>query len=207
MKALIVVDPQNDFFEGGALEVANSNSIIPTINNLIEHFEHVYFTQDWHPEEHKSFVTMHPGKNAFSVTKLNGLKQVIWPVHCVENSFGAEIKAEIAYDKNKHTIVQKGQDPEVDSYSGFFDNGKRNKTELDDLLKEKGIKEVFVCGLAADFCVKYTAVDAANLLYKTYLITDATRSVDTSPRGFGSALADMKNNGVRTIPSKGILEY
>ncbi len=207
MKALIVVDTQNDFFEGGALEVSNSNAIIPTINNLIEHFDEVIFTQDWHPENHKSFATMHEGKKPFDLIDLNGLQQVLWPVHCVQGSEGAEFKKEIVFDKDKHTVVTKGSDPEVDSYSGFFDNGKKHQTSLNQILKDKGIKEVYVCGLAADFCVKFTAIDAAKLKYRTYLITNATRPVDSSPRGFGQAISEMKGHGIYTIKAEEIINF
>jgi len=198
MKALIIVDVQNDFMQGGALEVAYANEIIPEVNKLQNDYELIVFTKDWHPLQHKSFVNQHVGKNVYDLIDLNGLQQVLWPVHCVENTFGSEIHSDIVV-KEGAFFFTKGTDPEIDSYSGFFDNGKKKSTGLHDFLQEKGVKDVSVCGLAADFCVKYTAIDAAELGYKTYLIKNATRAVNLNPYDFDSAIAEMCGKGIEII--------
>ena len=198
MKALIIVDPQNDFMQGGALEVPKANEIILEINKLQKEFDLVIFTKDWHPENHKSFVSQHKNKNVYDLVDLNGLQQVVWPVHCVENTFGSEIHKDIEV-KEGAFFFTKGTDIEIDSYSGFFDNGKKKSTGLHDFLQKKGVKEVSVCGLAADYCVKFTAIDAADLGYKTRLIKNATRAVNLNPNDFENALTEMKERGVEIV--------
>lgn len=177
MKALIIVDVQNDFLEGGSLAVPNGNDVIPIINKIQNDFELIVATQDWHPINHKSFAANHLDKNEFEVIDLNGLQQVLWPVHCVQGSFGAEFHQDLNSNKIE-AIFRKGMDAEIDSYSGFFDNGKRKNTGLFGYLKDRNVTEVFVCGLAADYCVQFTANDALNLGFKTTIIDNATKPID-----------------------------
>lgn len=177
MKALIIIDIQNDFLKGGSLAVPNGNKVIPIINEIQNDFELIVATQDWHPENHESFAANHPDKNEFEEIDLNGLQQVLWPVHCVQGSFGAEFHSELNSNKIE-AIFRKGMDTEIDSYSGFFDNGKRKNTGLFGYLKDRNVTEVFVCGLAADFCVQFTANDALNLGFKTTIIDNATKPID-----------------------------
>ncbi|MFV0540194.1 MAG: bifunctional nicotinamidase/pyrazinamidase [Aestuariibaculum sp.] len=177
MKALIIVDIQNDFLEGGALAVPKGNTVIPEINKLQNSFDLIVATQDWHPIHHKSFVKEHKNKKEFEIIDLNGLQQVLWPVHCVQGTFGAEFHKDLDTLKIE-AIFRKGTDQTTDSYSGFFDNGKRKNTGLSGFLKDRNITEVFVVGLAADYCVYYTANDALNLGFKTNIIEKATKPID-----------------------------
>lgn len=177
MKALIIVDVQNDFLEGGSLAVPNGNDVIPIINELQKDFDLIVATQDWHPQNHKSFAAEHPNKNTFDLIDLNGLPQVLWPVHCVQGSFGAEFHKELE-TKKIETIFRKGMDTEIDSYSGFFDNGKRKNTGLLGFLKDRDVDEISVVGLAADYCVLYTAKDALEAGFQTTIIEEATRPID-----------------------------
>lgn len=201
MDALLVVDAQNDFFEQGALAVPQSNEIIPLINTLRKLFDRVIFTKDFHPATHKSFASNHFGKKMYDTILLNGLEQVLWPDHCVQGTQGAEIHPDIVV-KTDDLVVVKGTDPEVDSYSGFFDNGRRNRTTLDDVLKQAGINTLYISGLATDYCVKYTALDAVELGYKTYLIADATRAVNLRTGDFARALDEMQSRGVEVLEHK-----
>lgn len=177
MKALIIVDVQNDFLPGGALAVKHGDTIIPVINSLQQKFELVVATQDWHPADHKSFASSHPGKNVFDEILLNGLSQVLWPDHCVQQTFGAEFSS-LLDTKKIEAIFRKGMDKNIDSYSGFFDNGKKKATGMGYYLKGRGITEVYVTGLAGDFCVNFTAVDALELGFKSTIISDATMPIN-----------------------------
>lgn len=177
MKALIIVDVQNDFLENGSLSVPNGNEIISVINKLQNEFDLIVATQDWHPENHKSFAVNHEDKNLFETIDLNGLPQVLWPIHCVQGSFGAKFHKDLKTHKIE-AIFRKGMDPEIDSYSGFFDNGKRKNTGLFGYLKDRNVTEIFVCGLAADYCVQFTANDALNLGFNTTIIDNATKPID-----------------------------
>lgn len=175
-KALIIVDIQYDFLPGGSLAVKNGDKIIEKINSFQKAFDLVVATQDWHPEKHKSFAINHENRNAFEVIDLNGLPQVLWPVHCVQGTNGADLSNDLCKEKIS-MIIRKGMDIETDSYSGFFDNGKRNTTGLHGYLQEHKVTEVYICGLAADYCVYYTAKDAAELGYKVFYIEDATKFI------------------------------
>lgn len=204
MKALIIVDIQNDFLPGGALAVADGDHVIPIINKLIPKFETVIATQDWHPAGHGSFASSHPGKNPGEVIDLHGLQQVLWPDHCVQGTKGAEFNSSLD-QKHIQKVFQKGTDPRIDSYSGFFDNGKRKDTGLHNYLESLGIKEVFVVGLATDYCVKFTALDAAGLGYKTNVIADATRAVNLEKGDEDKALNEMQRNGIWIVDSVELL--
>lgn len=200
MKALILVDIQNDFLPGGALAVAEGDAVIPVVNKLQAAFPLVVATQDWHPANHGSFAANHPGKNPYEKIDLNGLPQTLWPVHCVQNTKGAELAAGLQQDRIAK-VFQKGTDPGIDSYSGFFDNGRRKSTGLGEWLKQKGVTEVFVCGLATDYCVKYTALDAVQSGFKTFLVTDACRGVNLSPDDVKNAIEEMRQAGVGIVNS------
>jgi nicotinamidase/pyrazinamidase len=198
-KALIIVDIQNDFLPGGALAVSQGNEVIPVINELQKQFDLVVATQDWHPRDHGSFAVNHVDKSPREMIDLHGLPQVLWPIHCVQNSHGA------AFAKDLHTekiakIFPKGMDQRVDSYSGFFDNGRKNKTGLGDYLKNEGVTHTYVVGLATDYCVKFTALDAASLGFQTTVISNACRGVNLQPNDSRDAITEMQTKGVEVIP-------
>lgn len=176
MRTLIIVDIQNDFVAGGNLEVPNGEQIIPLVNELSRHFDLVVATQDWHPPSHKSFASNHQDKNPFDVITLGGLQQVLWPDHCIQGSHGAEFHPLLDI-RRVEAIFRKGMDPGIDSYSGFYDNGHKKTTGMAGYLHERKVDTVYVCGLAADYCVYFTAKDALDCGFKTYYIEDATRPI------------------------------
>ncbi|MDD1551997.1 bifunctional nicotinamidase/pyrazinamidase [Riemerella anatipestifer] len=198
-KALIVVDVQNDFCEGGALAVPNANEIIPYINLLIEEnqYDKIIFTQDWHPANHKSFASNN-GKKVGETISLNGVPQFMWPDHCVENSFGAEFHKDLDTSKVDY-IVKKGKNPEIDSYSAFQDNNHFMKTGLADYLKENDIQLVEIVGLALDYCVKCTCLDAVKEGFLTCLHFNGTRAVNVKPENGRDAIYEMLENGVTIL--------
>jgi len=200
---LLIVDVQHDFLPGGALAVAGGDELIPIINGLQAQFSHVVATQDYHPADHGSFATQYPAKSPGERIELAGLSQILWPVHCVQGSEGADFP--VSLDRSCwDAIFQKGKNPDVDSYSGFFDNARRGDTGLAVYLKERGIDRVFVCGLALDYCVKFTALDAQSLGFTTFLITDATRAVNLHPQDGEAALREMKAAGIQLIDTLSI---
>ncbi len=200
MKALILVDLQNDFCPGGALPVPEGDRVIPLVNRLVARFDLVVATQDWHPGDHGSFAAGHPGKKPGDVIELHGLAQILWPVHCVRGTAGAEFHPGL--DRSRIArVFQKGTDPRIDSYSGFFDNGRRKATGLEDYLREQGASEVYVCGLATDYCVESTALDAASLGFHAHLIEDACRGVELHPGDIARAIAEMQAAGVVVLGS------
>lgn len=201
MKALILIDLQNDFCPGGALAVQEGDQTIPIANQLMEQFELVVATQDWHPISHESFAAHHVGKKPGDIIDLHGLPQVLWPIHCVQGSFGAELVRELNRSGIKQ-IFPKGTDPQIDSYSGFFDNGHRKATGLGDYLKNQGVKSVYILGLATDFCVKFSALDALELGFETHLITDACRGVNLQPNDSERAFNELAEKGVKLLTSK-----
>jgi len=204
MKALIVVDVQNDFLPDGALAVSEGDQIIPIVNKLMHKFDLVVATQDWHPKEHGSFASNHKNKKPGDQIELFGLDQVLWPDHCIQHTYGAEISKALNASVIDH-IVKKGTDILIDSYSGFFDNGKKKETGLHDYLKSKEVDIVFVVGLATDYCVKFTALDAAALGYRTFVVPDATRAVKLNDRDFDEALEEMKAARIGMINSQELL--
>jgi nicotinamidase/pyrazinamidase len=177
MNALIIVDVQNDFLPGGALAVKNGDEVIPVINELQDRFDIVVATQDWHPADHKSFASSHPGKKIFEEIILDGLPQVLWPDHCVQETSGAEFSS-LLNTKKIEAIFRKGMDKDIDSYSGFFDNGKKKATGMGAYLKGRGISTIYVSGLAADYCVNFTAIDGLELGFKSVIISNATKPID-----------------------------
>lgn len=194
-KALIVVDIQNDFLPGGKLAVPEGDKIIPVVNKLIKNFDIVVVTQDWHPANHVSFAENHQNKRPGDKIILGGIEQILWPAHCVQNTHGAEFAKDL--EKNKITaVIKKGTDPMIDSYSGFFDNVRKKETGLDNLLKSLGVNEIYIVGLATDYCVKFTALDAVSLGYKTHVIIDACKGVNLNPGDIENSLNEMKKAGV-----------
>lgn len=204
MKALIIVDMQNDFLPGGALAVNEGDAVIPVINKLqqSDYFDLIIATQDWHPKDHGSFASNHPGKKPFEKTTLSGLEQILWPDHCVQGTTGAEFSS-LLDTKKIEAIFRKGMDKNIDSYSGFFDNGKLKDTGLAAYLKGRNIDEVFVAGLAGDFCVFFTSMDAADAGFKINLIEDATRSIDEN--NFSDAIEQLQIKGGKIIKSDRII--
>ena len=198
MRALLLIDIQNDFLPGGALAVPEGNAIFPIVNKLQEQFDLVVATQDWHPQNHKSFASNHSGKNNFEMIKLQGLDQVLWPDHCLQGSKGAEFSEAVDMSRVE-TIFRKGMNPTIDSYSGFYDNGHLKSTGLTDYLRGREVTEVYVAGLAADYCVYFTAKDALQEGFETYIIEDATRAI--SPEGFEKAKADVESKGGKLVQS------
>ncbi|MEM7474253.1 MAG: bifunctional nicotinamidase/pyrazinamidase [Planctomycetota bacterium] len=203
--ALILVDIQNDFLPGGALAVPAGDEIVPVANWMIENFDRVFATQDWHPANHGSFASQHPDASLGSLIELNGLQQVMWPDHCVQGTPGAEFASSLKLLESA-CIVPKGTDTGVDSYSGFFDNGKRNSTELNDALHASNISHVFILGLATDYCVKFTALDARELGYRVTLVEDGCRGVNLNPNDVADAMEEMKAAGIEMSTSEELRE-
>ena len=193
--ALLLVDLQNDFVEGGALAVPDGNSVIEIANRLMSQYDLVVATQDWHPADHGSFAASHKDVEVGDVFELSGLSQVAWPVHCVQETAGADF-VDLLDAEKINTVVRKGTDPTIDSYSGFFDNGRRKSTGLAELLNEKSVTRVDVMGLATDYCVKFTALDAIDAGFETRLIVDGCRGVNLKPGDVDVAIEEMQVAGV-----------
>jgi nicotinamidase/pyrazinamidase len=200
VKALVLVDLQNDFLPGGALAVPRGDEVIPVANRLQPGFELVVATQDWHPAGHGSFASTRPGKKPGEVAELAGLPQVLWPDHCVQGTRGAEFAAGLQMNRAE-AIFRKGTDPAIDSYSGFFDNGHRKSTGLGDYLKGRGITDVYVLGLATDYCVRFTALDARKLGFRTFVVEDGSRGVELRPGDVARAVQEMRDAGVTIVQS------
>ncbi len=194
------MDIQYDFLPGGALAVPHGEEVIPVANRIMPSFPLVIASQDWHPWDHASFAKNHPGKKPGDVIDLGGFPQVLWPPHCVQRSHGAELAEEL--DRAKIVqIFRKGMDPEIDSYSAFFDNGHRKSTGLSDYLKERDGGPLYVMGLATDYCVKHTALDAIGEGFATTLIEDGCRGVELQAGDCDRALSEMQAAGVRILKS------
>ena len=194
MRALVLVDLQYDFMPGGALAVARGDEVVAVAHHLIPQFETVVATQDWHPRDHKSFAANNPGAQVGELRELNGLPQVMWPAHCVQGTRGAELHDDL---DGITQVFQKGTNAEIDSYSGFFDNGHKKATGLDGWLREQGITELAVLGLATDYCVKYTVLDALHLGFGVSLVVDGCRAVNLAPGDGDRAIAEMAAAGAR----------
>ena len=204
MKALILVDLQNDFMPGGALAVREGDAVVPIANRLMPCFDLVVATQDWHPADHLSFASQHPESRAGDVTQLEDLQQVLWPDHCVQATTGSELHRDLNIS-GIHRVIPKGTDRSIDSYSGFFDNGHKQGTGLAEYLKQHKVTEVYIMGLATDYCVKFTALDAISLGLTTYLIEDGCRGVELQAGDIESTLVELRWAGVRMTNSKEIL--
>jgi nicotinamidase/pyrazinamidase len=199
MDALLLVDIQSDFLPGGSLAVPGGDEIIPVANRLQERFGLVVATQDWHPAGHGSFASSHPRKKVYETILLGGVEQILWPDHCVQGSPGAEFSR--ALDMNRvEVIIRKGTDPGIDSYSAFFDNARRKSTGLEGYLKQRGVDRVFLAGLAADFCVFYSMLDALSVGFAAVLVKDATRAI--SEKGFRAAEKEILAKGGAVVLSK-----
>ena len=203
-KALILVDIQNDFVPGGALAVREGDAVVPVANRLQPEFDLVVATQDWHPPDHGSFASNHPGRKPGELTELAGLSQVLWPDHCLQGSRGAEFHADLDLSRVAH-VFRKGTDPEIDSYSGFFDNGHRKATGLGDYLREREVTDVYVMGLATDYCVKWTALDAIALGFRTHLIEDGSRGVELKPGDVAAAIEEVRSKGGKIVRSSDLV--
>ena len=199
MKTLIIVDAQNDFMPGGALEVRDGDRIVPVINKIIPEFELVVATQDWHPVEHKSFAINHPNRKEFEVIDLNGIEQKLWPPHCIQGTPGAEFHPQLQLNAVE-AIFRSAMEIEVDSYSVFYDNAHLKSTGLAGFLREKGADDLYFCGLAADICVYYTIKDALAEGFKATLIEDAT--VPLIPEDYEKARKDILARGGKIITSE-----
>ena len=195
---LILVDVQRDFLPGGALAVPDGDAVVPVCNALIERAGRVVATQDWHPREHGSFAANHPGKQVGETIELDGVEQVLWPVHCVAGSDGATFAPGLATDRVE-AIFRKGTDPRVDSYSGLFDNGRRRSTGLDGYLRGLAPGRVLIAGLATDYCVCFTALDVVELGLPTAVVIDGCRGVELSPGDVDRAVDAMRAAGVEIV--------
>jgi nicotinamidase/pyrazinamidase len=200
MNVLIIVDLQNDFLPGGALPVPHGDEVIPLANELQRKFELVLATKDWHPPDHGSFAANHPGKKPGDRIVLDGIEQILWPVHCVQNTRGAEFALSFETSRVAH-IFHKGIDTKIDSYSTFFDNAHRRHTGLADYLKKRSIKDIYLMGLALDYCVKYSALDARQLGLNTYVIVDGCRGIELESGDISRALNEMKRVGAVLLKS------
>ena len=200
MKALIIVDLQNDFLPGGALPVPHGDEVIPLANELRQRFELVLATQDWHPPNHGSFAANHPDKKPGDRIMLDGIEQILWPVHCVQNTHGAAFAPSFDTSQIAH-VFHKGIDPRIDSYSTFFDNAHRRETGLADYLKKRSIKDIYLMGLALDYCVKYSTLDARQLGLNTHVILDGCRGINLEPGDVDHALDEMKRAGAVLLQS------
>ncbi len=202
--ALIIVDIQNDFIPGGALPVEDSDKIIEGINRVANYFKkinrNVILTQDWHPPEHGSFASTHPGKNPGDEfqTENGAIGPILWPDHCVQGTKGAE------FHKNLNTalasfIIKKGRNPQVDSYSAFLENDKKTETGLAGYLKSLNIKKVFICGLALDYCCYFSAIDAVNFGFEVYFLIDLTKGIDLPPGNISNCIENMIQKGIKFV--------
>lgn len=201
MKTLIIVDAQNDFMPGGSLPVPDGDKIVPVINRVQDKFNLVVATQDWHPQNHISFASNHPGKSIFEEIEVAGKPQTLWPDHCVQNTDGALFHADLQTERWE-AIFRKGTDSKIDSYSAFYDNGHLKFTGLAGYLKEKGASQLFFCGLAADICVYYSIYDAFKEGFACFFIEDASQALDLE--GFKEIKKEMIHLGIQFITSEEI---
>ncbi len=200
MKALLLVDIQNDFCPGGALPVAGGDEVVAVANRVQPHFDLVVATQDWHPADHGSFAANHVGRKVGETIELGGVDQLLWPVHCVQGSPGADFVPGLSRDRIAE-VFRKGTDPTIDSYSGFYDNGHRRSTGLAEYLRERGVTELYVMGLATDYCVKHTALDARDEGFDVFVIEDGCRGVEQAPGDVEEAIEDMRGADITIVGS------
>lgn len=201
--ALILVDLQNDFCPGGNLAVPGGDEVIPIANQLQPLFDIVIATKDWHPQDHMSFASNHPGKNIGEVILVNDLEQILWPDHCIQGSKGAELHP-LLETTNITNYFLKGVDKTVDSYSAFFDNAHLRSTGLADYLLAHKIEDIYILGLATDYCVRFSCLDAVHLGFSVHVIEDACRGVELKEGDIAAAFAEMKNEGVNIVRAKDI---
>ncbi|WP_405611205.1 bifunctional nicotinamidase/pyrazinamidase [Polaribacter sp. Asnod1-A03] len=201
MKTLLIIDVQNDFMPNGSLPVSKGDKIVPIINKILDKFDLIVATQDWHPINHVSFAKNHKGKSNFDEIELHGKSQTLWPNHCVQNTKGSEFHPELN-TKNFEAIFRKGTDTKIDSYSAFFDNGYLKSTGLAGYLKEKGTSELYLCGLAADICVYFSIRDAIKEGFNCFFIEDASKALDEET--FNTTKEEMISMGIQVITSESI---
>jgi len=199
---LLVADVQNDFCPGGALAVPDGGAVVPVVNRLGGLFEHVVLTQDWHPPGHRSFASSHPGRRPFDNVRFDYGDQVLWPDHCVQGTVGAAFHPALAVDRAE-LVIRKGFRREIDSYSAFFENDRTTRTGLGGYLRERGVRRVFVCGLATDFCVKWSALDSARAGFETFVVEDASRGIDLGG-SMDAMRAELAAAGIPRIDSTSI---
>jgi len=197
--ALLVIDVQNDFCPGGNLAVPEGDQVVPVINNLIEKFDHVLQTQDWHTVGHHSFASAHEGKEPFGTIKMNYGIQTLWPDHCIQGTDGAGFHPDLETTRTE-LIIRKGFRKEIDSYSAFFENDHQTSTGLTGYLRERGIQQLYMVGLATDFCVKWSAIDGRKQGFQVYVIDDAVRGIDIDG-SVAKAWREMEQIGVKRITS------
>lgn len=200
--AFVAIDLQNDFCPGGALAVADGDAVVPRVNALVRRFDHVVFTQDWHPRGHASFASSHPGRAPFETIDLAGITQTLWPDHCVQGTRGAQFHARLRTDRAS-LVIRKGFHPRIDSYSTFCENDHTTPTGLAGYLRERGIARVFLCGLATDYCVAYSALDARERGFDAVALLDACRAIDLGG-SLDASLQRMRAAGV-TLAATGAL--
>lgn len=198
MKTLLVVDVQNDFCPGGSLAVNEGDQVVPVVNHVRGAFDLVLFTQDWHPANHMSFAANHPGKKVGDLITVDGLPQVLWPVHCVQRTRGAEFHPALEIGEND-PVFRKGTDPAIDSYSAFFDNAHKRSTGLLDYLRERHIPEITICGLATDYCVKFSVLDALANRVRVNVLVKACRGVNLQSGDADRALDEMRTAGATLL--------
>lgn len=203
-KALIMVDLQNDFCQGGSLAVPEGDAVVAIANRLQKQFDLVVATQDWHPSDHMSFASNNAGHRIGEVLSINGIPQVLWPNHCVQESIGAQFHPQLATG-HIHKIIHKGTDKRVDSYSAFFDNAHHATTGLDVYLRDLGVTDVYIMGLATDYCVKYSSLDAIKLGFKVFVVLDACRGVGLKSDDIERAVAEMRAAGVNILNSEDLM--
>jgi nicotinamidase/pyrazinamidase len=194
---LLIIDVQNDFCPGGALAVADGDAVVPVVNRLAEKFNHVVLTQDWHPSGHSSFATSHPGAAPFASIAMPYGPQTLWPDHCVQGSAGAAFHPRLETTRAE-LVIRKGFRPEIDSYSAFYENDRKTPTGLAGYLRERGLRRVFLAGLATDYCVHYSAVDARRLGFDTVLVEAGCRAIDLAG-SLAAAWAAMAEAGVQRV--------
>ncbi|MEX2400621.1 MAG: bifunctional nicotinamidase/pyrazinamidase [Rhodothermales bacterium] len=200
MRALLVVDVQYDFLPGGSLAVPEADEIIPAVNDLIHHFDHVVFTQDWHPAGHDSFASSHEGHDPFDVIEVDYGDQILWPDHCVQGTRGAELHDDLDVDRAE-LIIRKGFRRDIDSYSAFFENDGTTPTGLTGYLRERGIDTLYVVGLALDFCVHWSAVDGSEQGFDVMVVEDGSRPIDTEG-SLDEAMGNMESSGVKLVTAE-----
>ncbi|HKJ31939.1 MAG TPA: bifunctional nicotinamidase/pyrazinamidase [Balneolales bacterium] len=203
MNALLIIDVQNDFCPGGALAVPDGDQVVPVINKLIPQFDHVLQTQDWHTEGHSSFASSHSGKNPFDTIETDYGEQVLWPDHCVQGSNGAAFHNDLMTTKSE-LIIRKGFRKEIDSYSAFFENDHKTPTGLTGYLRERDIDELYMVGLATDFCVKWSAIDGTKRGFTVHVIEDAVKGIDLDG-SVTQSWEEMNQHGIDKLSSSEIL--
>lgn len=203
MDCLLLIDLQNDFMPGGPLAVPGGDEVIPVANRLGTRFQHVLCSQDWHPRNHGSFASQHTGREPGEIVDLGGVQQILWPDHCIQDSPGADFHRDL--DRSLlNTVFRKGVDRGLDSYSAFFDNDHRRSTGLGEHLRSIGVESVWLMGLATEYCVKFSALDAVRLGFHTTVIPDGCRGIDLAPGDIDRAWQELRDAGVKLVAEEAL---